>query len=67
MDNPVNGHVPGPAAPTTPPLPDANALACRCGHPLADHDAIAARYCLATANGQLDRGCICADIAAPQA
>lgn len=65
MENPVNGHVPGPASPAAAPLPDA--LACGCGHPLADHDAIAARYCLATANGQLDRGCICAGIAAPQA
>jgi hypothetical protein len=33
---------------------------CACGHPLDKHDPIAARYCRATANGELPRGCICA-------
>ncbi|HEY0452485.1 RGCVC family protein [Actinophytocola sp.] len=32
-----------------------------CPHPWPDHDAIAARYCNATAavNGQQGRGCVC--------
>ena len=33
---------------------------CPCGHPLDRHDAIASRYCSATASGNLMRGCICA-------
>lgn len=65
MDYPANGHVPGPAAPASSLLADAHA--CRCGHSPTQHDAIATRYCLATANGQLDRGCVCAGAAASQA
>jgi hypothetical protein len=34
-------------------------LLCACGHPLGDHDVIAARYCDATLAGVLPRGCIC--------
>ncbi|MDQ1706276.1 MAG: hypothetical protein QOF18_2642 [Frankiaceae bacterium] len=32
---------------------------CECGHALARHDPIASRFCLATAAGALERGCIC--------
>lgn len=30
-----------------------------CPHPHAGHDAIAARFCLATGNGAIARGCVC--------
>ncbi|WP_148262451.1 RGCVC family protein [Hoyosella subflava] len=30
-----------------------------CGHPTRDHDAISLRYCLATQNGAMSRGCVC--------
>ena len=30
-----------------------------CPHPHADHDAIAARFCSATLNGAIARGCVC--------
>jgi hypothetical protein len=30
-----------------------------CRHPLADHDALSARFCAATAASGLARGCIC--------
>ena len=36
---------------------------CACGHALAEHDALASRYCQATARGGLDRGCMCASVA----
>jgi hypothetical protein len=32
---------------------------CCCGHEAAAHDAVAARYCAATAASTLDRACIC--------
>ena len=80
MADPANGHVPDTdttidatpsesrtASPVRPPLADDQPLACACGHPHAQHDAIAARYCLATATGHLDRGCICAGAVASQA
>ena len=83
MDNPANGHVRNTAtmtmhaapperdnpAPARPPLAEAdvNADACRCGHRLEQHDAIATRYCLATTTGHMDRGCICAGTAVAQA
>jgi hypothetical protein len=36
------------------------AVACSaCGHPWAEHDQIAARYCAATTVGHHDRGCVC--------
>ena len=37
---------------------------CTCGHPESAHDPIADRYCAATINGGLDRGCICHTVAA---
>ena len=47
-------------------LPDIGALdlitsktQCPCGHPFDLHDAIATRYCNATAEGNLSRGCVC--------
>jgi hypothetical protein len=30
-----------------------------CPHPHANHDAIAARFCMATGNGAIARGCVC--------
>ena len=30
-----------------------------CPHPRADHDAIASRFCSATGNGAIARGCVC--------
>jgi hypothetical protein len=30
-----------------------------CPHPMADHDRISARYCVATASGSIERGCVC--------
>jgi len=32
---------------------------CGCGHPVADHDVIAVRFCDATLAGVLARGCVC--------
>jgi hypothetical protein len=32
---------------------------CVCGHPQAQHDAVAARYCGATIAGSLTRRCVC--------
>ena len=32
---------------------------CACGHPHAQHDAIAARYCGVTIAGSLTRRCVC--------
>jgi hypothetical protein len=32
---------------------------CPCGHGADEHDALASRYCLATAEGGLDRRCMC--------
>ena len=80
MADSANGHVPDTAttihaeppeprtaSPERPPLADGQPRACACGHPDAQHDAIATRYCLATATGHLDRGCICANAVAAQA
>ena len=37
-----------------------NGAACDvCPHPRASHDAIAARFCSATGNGAIARGCVC--------
>ena len=81
MQNPTNGHVPSAAtimftvpaeppatapAPVPAPAEERPAATCACGHPQAQHDRIAARYCLATAAGGLARGCVCADSTAPQ-
>ena len=30
-----------------------------CPHPVPDHDAIGLRFCRATRNSRLDRGCVC--------
>ena len=38
---------------------------CACGHPVADHDSVAARYCRATASGSLRRDCVCAVASGP--
>lgn len=38
--------------------PDAACPSCR--HPMADHDPIGRRYCLASATSGTARGCICA-------
>jgi hypothetical protein len=44
----------------TPPSP-----LCACGHPIDTHDAVALRYCAATASGDLQRGCVCAPAPSP--
>ena len=58
----------------TAPVPDApdvprNGTQCpSCAHPHGTHDAIARRYCAATAAGQgTDRGCVCGSVADHQA
>jgi hypothetical protein len=38
---------------------------CACGHPMEEHDPIAARYCRATTSGDLQRGCICVVTSGP--
>jgi len=30
-----------------------------CPHPMADHDPISARFCIATVAGGFSRGCVC--------
>jgi len=49
--------------PSTPPSPlDARAAAPACDacpHPTADHDRIGLRFCSATREGALTRGCAC--------
>ena len=57
-NEPASGPDPGLAR-------DASADECKCGHPIADHDAIATRYCRATATGALSRGCMCRPVAVP--
>lgn len=37
---------------------------CPCGHAPLRHDRVASRYCLATAEGGLERGCICPPVEA---
>ncbi len=34
-------------------------LCATCPHPMADHDPISARFCVATAAGGFNRGCVC--------
>jgi hypothetical protein len=47
-------------APDAPEVQHAEAQCPNCPHPLDAHDAIARRYCAATAAGQgSDRGCVC--------
>nr|WP_217709652.1 RGCVC family protein [Amycolatopsis sp. Hca4] len=46
--------------PATPAEPRSGTQCPSCPHPLGTHDAIARRYCAATATGQAtDRGCVC--------
>jgi hypothetical protein len=44
---------------TLSPAADTDARCPVCPHAVADHDAIAQRYCRATANSALERGCVC--------
>ncbi len=47
-------------APDAPEVPRAGTQCPNCPHPLGTHDAIARRYCAATAaSAQPDRGCVC--------
>ncbi|MEU0789551.1 RGCVC family protein [Amycolatopsis sp. NPDC005961] len=47
-------------APGAPEVPRTEAQCPNCPHDLEAHDAIARRYCAATAAGQgADRGCVC--------
>ncbi|MDN3352004.1 RGCVC family protein [Actinomadura sp. DC4] len=41
--------------------PDDETL-CACGHPADAHDAVAVRYCAATASSALTRGCVCTSV-----
>jgi hypothetical protein len=54
-----------------PALTDSRAVqdpACAaCPHPLADHDAVARRFCRATAGAAPDRGCVCRPVDPPVA
>jgi len=54
-----------PSDPTTPshgePPPDM----CVCGHPADEHDLVAARYCKATVESALTRGCMCVPASVP--
>ena len=54
-------YSPPTTAPDTEHLPAAeHETACpACAHPLAQHDPIGVRFCLATATGAFDRGCVC--------
>lgn len=45
----------------SPPSESAEADMCGCGHPHAQHDAVASRYCAATTAGSMTRGCVCAE------
>ena len=48
------------SAETTPDAtPDAEKRCGACGHPLAAHDGISARYCAATIANRSARGCVC--------
>lgn len=38
---------------------------CACGHSMAEHDSVAARYCSATASGDLHRDCVCTVVSGP--
>jgi hypothetical protein len=47
---------------TTPSGESPTDAPCPCGHTAEEHDSLASRYCLATAEGSLDRGCMCAPV-----
>jgi hypothetical protein len=38
---------------------------CACGHSMAEHDSVAARFCRATASGDLHRKCVCTVASGP--
>lgn len=38
---------------------DTSDATCHCGHRVDEHDTIAARYCGATLDNALSRGCVC--------
>jgi hypothetical protein len=38
---------------------------CLCGHTADEHDSVALRYCKATVEGALTRGCMCVPAALP--
>jgi hypothetical protein len=40
-------------------------ILCACGHRMAEHDSVAARYCRATASGDLHRDCVCTVASGP--
>jgi hypothetical protein len=45
--------------PEAPPRSAADAGCDVCPHPVGDHDAIALRFCRATRNTAITRGCVC--------
>jgi hypothetical protein len=46
-------------SPSTPAAMAAGAECAACPHLLADHDAIGSRFCQATVDGGISRGCVC--------
>jgi hypothetical protein len=46
-------------APETAAPPEQTPACAACPHPLDEHDAIAMRFCRATASAGHDRGCVC--------
>jgi hypothetical protein len=45
--------------PSTPAAMAAGAECAACSHLLTDHDAIGSRFCRATVDGGISRGCVC--------
>lgn len=52
----VSGHLVASSVPSN------DSAQCRCGHAVAEHDAIGTRFCAASTGGDLDRGCICGPV-----
>ncbi len=48
-----------PALPVTTERPSVVAVCDVCPHPVASHDAIGLRFCSATFDGAMTRGCVC--------
>ncbi|WP_222263141.1 RGCVC family protein [Modestobacter marinus] len=49
-----------PALPATTERSSSAVATCAvCPHPVASHDAIGLRFCQATLNGAMSRGCVC--------
>jgi hypothetical protein len=46
---------------TAPNVATESSTLCVCGHQGERHDRIATRYCAATVDGRLERGCVCTD------